>query len=72
MLRARKFQEGDLVLKAADHIMKGMYAAKFTPNWEGPYQIADIQSSGYCTLKDLNTGTLSTPTNLKFIKKYFI
>ncbi|PON78256.1 hypothetical protein TorRG33x02_238500, partial [Trema orientale] len=55
LVRARNFQESDLVLKAADHIMKGMHAVKFTPNWEGPYQIADIQSSGYCTLKDLNT-----------------
>ena len=32
LVRARNFQEGDLVLKAADHIMKGMHAAKFTPN----------------------------------------
>jgi hypothetical protein len=31
--RPRMFHEGDLVLKAAEHVMKGMNAAKFTPKW---------------------------------------
>lgn len=36
MARAREFQEGDLLLTVADHIMKGMSASKLTANWKGP------------------------------------
>ena len=71
LIRSRSFQVGELVLKAADHIMKGLHVVKFTPNWEGPYQIADVKPSGYCVLQEIDTGKLSPPTNLKFIKKYY-
>lgn len=37
---AKAFWEGDLVLKIADHVMKGMSITKFTANWKGPYEIA--------------------------------
>ncbi|KAF4355250.1 hypothetical protein G4B88_028286 [Cannabis sativa] len=71
LVRPRTFQEGDMVLKAADHVMRGMHATKFVPNWEGPYVIKEIKGSGYCTLLDTNTGMTLPVTNIKYIKKYF-
>ncbi|KAF7129436.1 hypothetical protein RHSIM_Rhsim10G0123300 [Rhododendron simsii] len=36
LVRPRQFAEGDLVLKAAPHVMKGKSASKFAAKWEGP------------------------------------
>lgn len=38
-VKPRLFKVGDLVLKAAGHVKKGMNASKFTFKWEGPYVI---------------------------------
>ena len=70
-VRVRGFRQGDLVLLAKDHVLKGLHATKFTPNWEGPYKISEINESGYCKLEDLHNGRISKPTNIKFIKKYY-
>ncbi|KAF4384474.1 hypothetical protein G4B88_007111 [Cannabis sativa] len=56
LVRPRTFQEGYMVLKAVDHVMRGMHATKFVSNWEGPYIIKEIKGSGYCTLLDTSTG----------------
>ena len=71
LVRPRIFQKGDLVLQAADHIMRGTHATKFSPNWEGPYVVEEIKESGYCCLKKVNGGKLLPPTNVKYIKKYY-
>ena len=70
-VRVRNFQDGDLVLLVKDHIMKGVHATKFVPNWEGPYEISEIRTSGYCTLRNINNGKITKPTNVKYIKKYY-
>ena len=72
LVKPRIFQEGDLVLKAADHAMKGLHAPKFTPKWEGPYEMVKDKPFRYCIMKDLNTDKVFPPTNLKFVKKYYI
>ena len=69
--RIRTFQIGDLVLLVKDHVMKGLHATKFTPNWEGPYEVTQIEPSGYCRLRNLENNKISMPTNIKFIKKYY-
>ena len=72
LVKPKIFQEGALVLKATDHAMKGLHAPKFTPKWEGPYEMVKVKLSGYCIIKDLNTGKVLPLTNLKFVKKYHI
>ena len=69
LVKPRIFQEEDLVLKAADHAMKGLQAPKFTPKWKGPYDMVKVKSFGYYIMKDLNTSKNLPPTNLKFVKK---
>ena len=70
-VQVRTFQEGDLVLLVKDHVMRGLHATKFTPNWKGPFEIAEIKASRYCKLKDLKSNKVSMPTNVKFIKRYY-
>lgn len=65
------FQEGDLVLLVKDYVMRSLHATKFTPNWEGPFEIVEIKASGYYKLRDLKSNKISMPTNLKFIKRYY-
>lgn len=38
---------GDLVLKTARHIQKGLSVSKFAPQWKGPYVIMEAFNSGY-------------------------
>ena len=38
MTKERVFTEGQLVLKAADHVRRGIAGPfKFSPKWEGPF-----------------------------------
>uniref|UniRef100_A0A2N9EI75 Uncharacterized protein n=1 Tax=Fagus sylvatica TaxID=28930 RepID=A0A2N9EI75_FAGSY len=47
-LQVRIFAEGQLVLKAADFVRRGLPSpSKFSPNWEGPYLIREAHGSGY-------------------------
>ena len=44
----RMTREGKLVLKAADHVKRGMArSSKFSPKWEGPLVIREAHASGY-------------------------
>ena len=48
MTKERVFAEGQLVLKVADYVMRGMTGpAKFAPKWEGPFVIREAHQSGY-------------------------
>ena len=42
LLKPRIFQERDSVLKAAH---EGLHAPKFTPKWEGPYEVVKMKPS---------------------------
>uniref|UniRef100_A0A2N9GKK5 Integrase catalytic domain-containing protein n=1 Tax=Fagus sylvatica TaxID=28930 RepID=A0A2N9GKK5_FAGSY len=47
-LQVRIFAEGQLILKAADFVRRGLPSpSKFSPNWEGPYLIREAHGSGY-------------------------
>ena len=72
LVKPKVFQEGDLVLKVANHAMKGLHASKFTPKWEGPCEIVKFKPTGYYIMKDLDTGKILPSTNLNFVKKYYI
>ena len=52
--------------------MKGLHAPKFSSKWEGPYEIVKVKPNGHSIMKDLTTSKNLPPTNLKFVKKYFI
>ncbi|GMP96894.1 hypothetical protein CsSME_00045332 [Camellia sinensis var. sinensis] len=67
----RKFEEGDLVWKIVDPIMRGQPLPKFSPKWEGPYKVVQASSSGYYKLVRVEDGFRTGPLNAKFIKHYY-
>ncbi|XP_030963462.1 uncharacterized protein LOC115984581 [Quercus lobata] len=51
MTKERVFAEGQLVLKVADYVRRGMARpSKFAPKWEGPLVIRETHPSGYYRL----------------------
>ena len=51
MTKDRVFAEGQLVLKVADYVKRGMAGpSKFAPKWEGPFMIREAHQSGYYCL----------------------
>ena len=48
MTKERVFEEGQLVLKVADYVRRGLAGPpKFAPKWEGPLVIREAHQSGY-------------------------
>uniref|UniRef100_A0A2N9F1Z7 Uncharacterized protein n=1 Tax=Fagus sylvatica TaxID=28930 RepID=A0A2N9F1Z7_FAGSY len=71
-LQVRIFAEGQLVLKAADFVRRGLPSpSKFSPNWEGPYLIREAHGSGYYKLSKSDGTTLADPINGKWLKHYY-
>ena len=51
MTKERVFAEGQLVLRVADYVRRGMAGpSKFAPKWEGPLVIREVYPSGYYSL----------------------
>ena len=58
------FTEGQLVLKAEDHIKRGMAGPyKFSPKWEGLLLIREAHASGYYRLAQMDGKDLMDPIN---------
>ena len=71
-LQVRIFAEGQLVLKAADFVRRGLPSpSKFSLNWEGPYLIREAHGSGYYKLSKSDGTTLADPINGKWLKHYY-
>ena len=70
LVKKRSFQQGDVVLRAAEHVRRGTPAPKFTPKWEGPYVIHEVHDSGYCKLLNPTNNKVTAPVNFKYIKKF--
>ena len=70
--KERVFVEGQLVLKVADYIKRGMAgSSKFAPKWEGPLAIREAHQSGYYCLTQMDGRDLMDPINGKWIKRYY-
>ena len=72
LVQKRSFQQGDAVLRAADHVRRGITAPKFTPKWEGPFIIEEVHDSGYCKLRNPKTDAITAPINFQYIKKFHL
>ncbi|XP_028061121.1 uncharacterized protein LOC114264641 [Camellia sinensis] len=68
----RKFEEGDLVWKIVDPIMRGQPLPKFSPKWKGPYRVVQASSSEYYRLVRIDDGFRIGLLNAKFIKRYYL
>ena len=72
MTKERVFAEGQLMLKVADYVRRGLAGpSKFTPKWEGPLMIRETHQSGYYRLTQMDGKDLMDPINGKWLKRYF-
>ena len=72
MTKERVFAEGQLVLKVANYVRRGLAGpSKFAPKWEGPLVIREAHQSGYYRLTQMDGRHLMDPVNGKWLKHYF-
>ena len=72
MTKERVFVEGQLVLKVANYVRRGMAGpSKFAPKWEGPLMIREAHESGYYYLTQMDGRDLMDPINEKWLKLYY-
>ena len=61
MVKPRRFNIGDLVLKKVSLATKNPAHGKLGPNWEGPYRIINCKKQGSYYLEALNRRKLEHP-----------
>ena len=70
--KSRVFAEGQMVLKAVDHIKRNLLApSKFAPSWERPYLIREASASIYYRLVTAEGESLTEPINGEWLKLYY-
>ncbi|XP_058192104.1 uncharacterized protein LOC131309498 [Rhododendron vialii] len=71
-VRKKSFSEGDLVWKAVFPLgEKNSRYGKWSPTWEGPYQIAQVLRGNVYLLMDLSGGLFKHLTNGKYLKHHY-
>ena len=72
MTKERVFVEGQLVLKVADYIRRGMTGpSRFAPKWEGLLVIKEEPLNGYYRLAQMDGKDLMDPINGKWLKRCY-
>ena len=71
MVKPRRFNIGDLVLKRVSLATKNLARRKLGPNWEGPYKVINCKRQGSYYLKALDERKLEHPWNVEHLKKYY-
>ncbi|CAL8992919.1 unnamed protein product [Prunus brigantina] len=71
-IKPQAFKQGDLVLKVVEHVRRQVSGpSKFAPQWEGPFAVKKVHSSGYYRLISVKEGMLTDPINGKWLKPYY-
>ena len=71
MVKPRRFNIGDLVLKKVSLATKNPTHGKLGPNWEGPCRIINCKRQGSYYLEALNGRKLKHPWNVKHLRRYY-
>ena len=61
MVKPRRFDIGDLVLKKVSLATKNLAHGKLGPNWEGPYRVVNCKRQGSYYLEALDGRKLEHP-----------
>ncbi|RVW28135.1 hypothetical protein CK203_108613 [Vitis vinifera] len=70
MVKRRKFQKGDLVLKVLRGLINDL-RGKFRPTWSGPSFIRDLTREGAAWLTNLDGNQFIEPINVDQLKKFY-
>ena len=71
MVKPRRFNIGDLVLKKVSLATKNLALGKLGPNWEGPYRIINCKRQGSYYLEALDGRKLEHPWNVEHLRRYY-
>ena len=71
MVKPRRFNLGDLVLKKVSLATKNPAHGKLGPNWEGPYRVINCKRQGSYYLEALDGRKLEHPWNVEHLRRYY-
>ena len=71
MVKPRRFNIGDLVLKRVSLATKNRAYGKLRPNWEGPYKVINCRRQGSYYLEALDERKLEHPWNVEHLRRYY-
>ena len=71
MVKPRRFNIGDLVLKRVSLATRNLAYGKLRPNWEGPYRVINCKRQGSYYLETLDGRKLEHPWNIKHLRSYY-
>lgn len=71
MVKPRRFNIGDLVLKKVSLATKNPAHGKLGPNWEGPYRVINFRRQGSYYLEALDGRKLEHPWNVEHLRRYY-
>ena len=71
MVKPRRFNIGDLVLKKVSLAIKNPAHRKLGLNWEGPYRIINCKRQGSYYLETLDERKLEHPWNVEHLRRYY-
>ena len=71
MVKPRRFNIGDLVLKRVSLATKNSAHGKLGPNWEGPYRVINYKRQGSYYLEALDGRKLEHPWNVEHLRRYY-
>ena len=71
MVKPRRFNIGDLVLKKVTLATRNPAYGKLRPNWEGPYRVINCKRQGSYYLEALDGRRLEHPWNVEHLKIYY-
>ena len=70
MVKPRRFNIGDLVLKKVSLATKNLAHGKLGPNWERPYKVINCKRQGSYYLETLDGRKLEYPWNVEHLRRY--
>ena len=71
MVKSRRFNLGDLVLKKVYLATKNPAHGKLGPNWERPYRVVNCKRQGSYYLEALDGRKLEHPWNVEHLRRYY-
>ena len=71
MVKLRRFNIGDLVLRKISLATKNPTHRKLSPNWEGPYRVINCKRQGSYYLEALDWRKLEHPWNVEHLRRYY-
>jgi len=71
MVKPKRFNIGDLILKRIFLATRNPTHGKLGPNWEGPYRVINCKRQGSYYLETLDGWKLEHPWNTEQLRKYY-